>query len=330
MLAKTALSALALVAMSHAATAMDLAVVKDQIILSGPVVGDEYGRVARMLASNPSVTTIILRNSLGGHIETGYRLGELFRAKGLHTAVSGFCYSSCSRMFLGGRQRSFTDDFPPEYTHVGFHGHYGRDGRLIPGTVRELGLKAWIIRYSDGKADERLVERWINIPVNVGMIHFFHPELVKRDGTSTFMCQGGERTARGVFGCEPIGKNAMELGIVTSLDLVHSNDQQAARAGLGTKPPKSGFAAIDDTAKVPVSAAGIVEYRRFLEYSPPRAFAIAPDGGTWGWIAGPIDAMRRALERCAERAKQSCRLYAVDDDVVWPSGPHFPAGRAPQ
>jgi hypothetical protein len=27
-------------------------------------------------------------------------------------------------MFLGGRTRSFTDDYPAEYTHIGFHGHY--------------------------------------------------------------------------------------------------------------------------------------------------------------------------------------------------------------
>ena len=32
----------------------------------------------------------------------------------MRTAVSGYCYSSCSRMFLGGSARYFTDDYMPE------------------------------------------------------------------------------------------------------------------------------------------------------------------------------------------------------------------------
>lgn len=86
-------------------------------------------------SGHPTVDTIILRNSTGGDIPTGFRLGDLFRQKSLRTAVSGFCYSSCSRMFLGGKRRFFTDDFPPDLTNVGFHGHYDRTGHLEPKLV---------------------------------------------------------------------------------------------------------------------------------------------------------------------------------------------------
>ena len=55
------------------------------------------------------------------------------------------------------------------------HGHYDHEGKLLPDLVLKYGLHDWIIRYSDGKADPALVERWINIPVSGGMIHFFHP-----------------------------------------------------------------------------------------------------------------------------------------------------------
>jgi hypothetical protein len=306
-----------LTAMASVATGMQVRQVGDQLVLDGPVVGDEYDKVVRLLDMRPAISTVILRNSLGGHIATGYRLGELFRARGLSTAVSGFCYSSCSRMFLGGKERSFTDDFPAPDTHVGFHGHYGNDGRLLASLVHQLGLKAWIIRYSDGKADEQLVERWINIPRNIGMLHFYHPELVSRNGISTFMCQGDENPARGIFGCEPIAKTAIDVGAATSLALVHSNDQDAIRSAFPRKPPKSGFAAIDDDTRVPLSPNGIAEYRRFLAAWPPRAFAIAPVERIWGWVAGPMNTMQLALERCAMRARRDCRLYAVDDEVVW-------------
>jgi hypothetical protein len=85
-------------------------------------------------------------------------------------------------MFLGGSTRYFTDDYLPEQNNIGFHGHYDRMGRLNANLVRQYGLRDWIIKYSDGKADPALVERWINIPSSRGMIHFFHPGLVKRAG----------------------------------------------------------------------------------------------------------------------------------------------------
>jgi hypothetical protein len=213
-------------------SSMELTLVGKQLILSGRVVGDEPGKVTKVLAEHPEIDTVILRNSPGGNAPAGYQVGELLRQRGLRTAVSGYCYSSCSRMFLGGRTRYFTDDYPPEDTNVGFHGHYYSNGRLNAGLVSQYGLGNRIIRYSDGKADPQLVERWINIPYSRGMIHFFHPALLKRAGVSTFMCQGDEPTGL-VFACEAIGKTGLDLGVVTSLEIVHSADQAEIRAAIG-------------------------------------------------------------------------------------------------
>jgi hypothetical protein len=204
-------------------SAMELKVAGNQLFLSGRVVGDEPGKVMEALAEAPQIDTVILRNSPGGNAPAGYRVGEIFRERGLRTAVSGFCYSSCSRMFLGGRTRYFTDDYPAERCEIGFHGHYYSNGRLNADLVSRYGLRDWIINYSDDKADPQLVERWINIPYSRGMIHFFDPALVSRDGASTFFCQGDEPT-RVVFACEPIAKTALDLGVVTSLEIVHSAD----------------------------------------------------------------------------------------------------------
>jgi len=306
--------------MGHAlgAQAMEIRVAGDQLILSGPVIGDELDKVRTILAENPAINTAILRNSPGGHAPTGYRVGELFRSKGIRTAVSGYCYSSCSRMFLGGSTRVFTDDFPPEYTHVGFHGHYDHEGHLVSEDVQRLGLKNWIIKYSDGKANVQLVDRWINIPFSIGMMHFYHPGLFHRDGVSTFMCQGSEPMARSVNGCEPIDKDALDLGIVTSLEIAKSNDQAEVRTKLSDRPKASGFAAIDAIEKVPLgSDAGRQEYRRFLAAGLPRAIALSTNGQFWAWNAGSFDAANLALARCAQWSGQTCKLYAVDNDVVW-------------
>jgi hypothetical protein len=94
---------------------MDLKVAGNQLILSGLVSGDELGKVEKILGDHRAIDTVILRNSPGVDAPTGYRVGEMFRARGLRTAISGYYYSSCSRMFLGGVSRHFTDDFPPEY-----------------------------------------------------------------------------------------------------------------------------------------------------------------------------------------------------------------------
>jgi hypothetical protein len=87
-------------------------------------------------------------------------------------------------------------------------------------SVNALHLEDWIIRYSDGRADEALVERWINIPRGTGLIHFYNPALVNIGGYSTFMCQGTEPDHPRTFDCERIGKNALDLGIATSRTLV--------------------------------------------------------------------------------------------------------------
>jgi hypothetical protein len=224
--------------MGDVSLAMEVTTVGDQMILSGPVKDGDFAKVKNALASNPDIRIAILRNSPGGHIRTGYAVGDLFRQMGLRTAVSGYCYSSCSRMFLGGKERFFTDDYPSGMTHVGFHGHYRTDGpqrgRLDSQRVRDFGLKDWIVRHSDGKADPDLVERWVNIPVSVGLIHFFPGQIARERGASVFLCEYGP-VAGSVFACEPIGRSAMDLGIATSAELLQSKDREALRVA----PPQT-------------------------------------------------------------------------------------------
>jgi len=303
-------------------SAMSLKQVGDQLFLSGPVeVGDEV-KVQDALAENPAIRSVILRNSPGGNVRTAYAIGDMIRAKRLRTAVSGYCNSGCSRLFLGGTERLFTDDYPPHLTRVGFHGHYYTEGplrgQLNRRLVQRAGLKNWIIEHSDGKADPDLVERWINIPVNNGFIHFLPPWIAGERKSATFFCERGPIPGVGIFGCEPIGKNALDLGVITSLQTIASLDQADLRASFPKIPPKTDYARIDDFDKLPVrSPQALAEYRRYLNAVPPKAFAIAPEQSVFAWMAGSLEAINAALVRCAERAGSPCRLYAVDSDVVW-------------
>jgi hypothetical protein len=203
---------------------MDIQTCDNQVILSGRVDGNEYRRVEEILSQNPNIRIAVLRNSPGGDADSGYRVGELFREKGIATYLSGYCRSSCSRFFLGGKERYFTDDYPASSTHVGFHSNYGRDDRIVAGAPSQL--KRFIATHSDGKADEALVDRWVNLPNRKGFAYFYHPAALKRqDGVSILLCQGSEPGNQRWSQCEKIpGRDALSMGIVTSAELKHSCD----------------------------------------------------------------------------------------------------------
>ena len=82
------------------------------------------------------------------------------------------------------------------------------------------------------------------------------------------------------------------------------------------RPPASGKARVDDASAVPISASGRSNgYDKFLAAKPPRAFAVG-DKGAWGYATGDY-VTGKAIGNC-QRSGQTCALYAVDDDVVWP------------
>lgn len=79
----------------------------------------------------------------------------------------------------------------------------------------------------------------------------------------------------------------------------------------------SDFAAVEDGQRVPyIDHRAVSEgYARFLAAKLPRAFAIGSQGG-WGWASGD-DSLSRALAACQGKNSTRCKLYAVDDAVVW-------------
>lgn len=134
--------------------------------MSGPVTGIELRELESVLRKNPGITTVVIKNSTGGDARTGYAVGEFICDSSLNTALSGYCISSCSRMFLGGIERRYSDDRSLEKTFVGFHGNYADNGRLL--TARMRYLKDWVRKYSDNKTNLELVEQWVHIANNRG------------------------------------------------------------------------------------------------------------------------------------------------------------------
>ena len=118
----------------------------------------------------------------------------------------------------------------------------------------------------------------------------------------------------------PVGQDG-HSGVSADMDhWVPLVDDYLARLGFGkpgsvARPPPSGFAKVDEVDKLPTDqATRDGAYRKFLESKAPRAFALGPNNAS-GWASGDW-ALGRALGFCARRG-EPCKLYAVDDDVVW-------------
>lgn len=85
-------------------------------------------------------------------------------------------------------------------------------------------------------------------------------------------------------------------------------------------PARTDFARVDDIDAVPfLTENGRRAYREYLTKMTPRAFAVSPSGA-WTWAEEGEDPDGRALATCSAKSKDPCRLYSVDDYVVWTDG----------
>jgi hypothetical protein len=217
------------------AAAMEVQVLDDQIIMSGRIDGNELTRLWDIAAErrNPRIRTVVLRDSPGGDLRTAITAGDFIREQGWNTAVSGYCFSGCALIFLGGRQRFFTDDKPPLQTQLGFHGTYhvaaavGTRPGPTPGTLspwHTAEARRWMKRATEERITEGMLDR-LETLASSDFIHFFDSNRLPREGqVSVFVCpivKDGKRK------CEPIGgTDVYREGIANSVQVMRSNDRR--------------------------------------------------------------------------------------------------------
>ena len=160
------------------------------------------------------------------------------------------------------------------------------------------------------------VKQWINIEKNTGGANFLPPDVAASRKASVFFCTGNEGNRP--LGCEPLAASAIDRGVITDPRRISSPGQSTLPHRLRAQQnPASGYGDIDDVGKIPLDLVdGGNNYKRFLDSSFPRAFAVSATRRHWAWNTGAND-VSEALRRCAERAGQACTLYAVDETVVY-------------
>jgi dienelactone hydrolase len=83
------------------------------------------------------------------------------------------------------------------------------------------------------------------------------------------------------------------------------------------KVPQTQYAALDNVDAVPyLGPKARQQYQAFLSKPFPRAFAVSASGA-WSWAEDGDDPVEQALTDCQKNSTQPCKLYAVDNNVVW-------------
>jgi dienelactone hydrolase len=157
------------------------------------------------------------------------------------------------------------------------------------------------------------------------------PPSVVQPAYQAYVAAGGkaELVAYGAFQADAHGMFGSIDGLSIWLDKVHAKMQanglptevthaKFASASKMRAPAATDFAKVDDVQAVPCKSDNCRSgYTAFLTKNKPRAFA-TNGKGPWTWANAGEDPLRRALESCNLQAKEdTCKLYAVDDNVVW-------------
>jgi hypothetical protein len=130
----------------------------------------------------------------------------------------------------------------------------------------------------------------------------------------------------------PLGKDGHDvvaLGVEhwrPLLDRFLTSLGYAPRALPPGAPRPTGFARLENIAAVPLVSPKCRElYATFLRQDVPRAFAIGRNGSC-AYAAAQQDVMVKSAAHCAKLARLACKLYAVNDEVVWqPTASRQPA-----
>jgi hypothetical protein len=208
-----ALAACLLPMLAGSARAMEFHRVGDILVMSGPVTGNELVELRNHLAAG-KVGLVLLHESPGGDLWNGYQVGNRIREEGLPTAVSGKCESACGLIFLGGRERWFSDGRPVTVTMVGLHGAHSVQTRQA---LTELGPRmAYVIRtLTDGKYPADLLQRTVYPRNPDDIVYAFHPSRFAQDGRRRGIIEC-LRQPDVSFKCTMVdGLDALGIGVIT-------------------------------------------------------------------------------------------------------------------
>lgn len=179
-------------------------------------------------------------------------------------------------------------------------------------------LDNWTPASSCRSLTERLysAKQPVNYVQYPGSYHAFdsNAPVVERDNV------GGTKSGKAMVGGNPRARiaSARDMVLFLSRELSFPVDLSVLddTVHAAKVPSPSGFSLLTNVDSLPrITARGKALYREWLEKPFPRAVALSEKGAIARGYGRT--AMETAIKNC-EKFGNPCRLYAVDDQVVWP------------
>lgn len=186
-----------------------------QLFATGIVGGDDWLNFNQAF-TDPAIDTVVLVNSPGGSLWDGLRISKLIANKGYNTVAAGSCSSACSLLFMGGKERRFSNAFDPGWTYIGIHGaHDGSDGSLQMQANPEM--YALLKTAMGAKFNASIVNTALyQMDDSNGLMVV--PDNIRNPRAPIFHCKSGQTLPKD---CTPYpDTDALSLGVITHNDLV--------------------------------------------------------------------------------------------------------------
>lgn len=185
------------------------------LFATGPV-EDDYRKFVDALEQG-GVEQVVFVNSPGGDLWTGMRVGRLIAQKGLKTVTAGTCISACSIMFMGGKERTFSDVFRPALTYVGIHGPHNKLTHEV-NHEHAAQIYAFFKTQMAGQFNEAIINQALfDMDDSGALLRVFDGERAPK--LVSYHCKS-EQTLR--KNCTEFKEqDALSLGVVTRAELTH-------------------------------------------------------------------------------------------------------------
>lgn len=260
-------------------------------------------------ALSQQVKYVVLRHPMGNNWQIAKPLADVIADADVTTVAHGPCTSlSCSLMFLSGKRRQFSGVGRSETSYLGLSGVfylYGSRGEQPSIAANDFWQFKTEIPYS-------LRQKYLQDPAHKSSaLLFFHPAAQTSLGSS-MACPKRMLESD----CEPLQNlDAVKAGLITSTERF-THPALIENPDLAT-PPATMFARLEDPLPLPRATDECkAVYQKFLKADKPRAFVVSDRGGCQFAHAQNFRPIKGAMEAC-ERTGAACRIYAVDDNVVF-------------
>lgn len=311
---------------SAGAAAMTFVVQGNSVFATGPVVGEDYIKFVAV-TEQPGVERVVLLNSPGGDLWTGMTIGRRIAEKGLSTVAAGYCASACSIIFLGGKERTFSDAFRPDQTYIGIHGPHDKDTKIVSPQQAGQIYAFYKLRMGD-KFNSDVINKALYSMQDAGsLLRVFDPK--RLPARVTYHCVSSQSLRKDCT--EFKDQDALTLGIITSSDLTKIEVPEKLREipKIFGRELNQGFLDLEDFYRELMSSQCasencrrlIVNFRTIglVNAKENKALAVPVTGQGLGVLsdqASPEMAFFGAIYHCnhgLDRAARLCETQVVND-----------------